>query len=123
MGFFGRLLGRKSSADDHGDESDGDQQAVLVHLDGTGLPAHVYQECDLETIEERLIEVIDREGLGDFDGDEIGPSETTLYMYGPDAEKLFAGIEGVLRASPLCNGARVEIRRGGPGAESRELRL
>src|SRR5262249_3937613 len=23
------------------------QQAVLVHLDGTGLPDHIYQECDL----------------------------------------------------------------------------
>jgi hypothetical protein len=123
MGFLGRLFGRKASAGDHRDESGDDQQAVLVHLDGTGLPDHVYQECDLETIEERLTEVIDREGLGEFDGNEIGPSETTLYMYGPDAEKLFAGIEQLLRAYPLCKGARVEIRRGGPDAESREVRL
>jgi hypothetical protein len=44
-------------------------------------------------------------------------------MYGPDAEKLFAAIEAVLRGYPLCQRARVEIRRGGPGAKSREIRL
>jgi len=99
------------------------QQAVLVHLDGTGLPDHIYQECDLATIEDQLIEVIARNKLGEFDGNEVGPSETTLFMYGPDAERLFAGIEPILRGYPLCQGARVEIRHGGPGAQTREVRL
>ncbi len=66
---------------------------------------------------------IDRENLAEFDGNEIGPTETTLYMYAPDAEKLFATIEAVLRGYPLCQNARVLIRRGGPGAKSREVRL
>ena len=51
---------------------------------------------------------------------EIGPAETTLFMYGPDAERLFAGVEQTLRNYPLCQGARVVIRRGGPGSEERE---
>lgn len=99
------------------------QQAVLVHLDGTGLPEHIYEQYDLATIEDRLIEVIERERLGEFDGNEIGPVEATLYMYGPDAERLFAGIESILREYPLCQGARVEIRCGGPGAPLREVCL
>ena len=98
-------------------------QAVLVHLDGSGLPDRIYHEYDLATIEDRLIEVLEREGLGEFDGDEVGPGQTTLFMYGPDAERLFDGIEETLRGYPLCQGARVEIRRGGPGAQQRELRL
>ena len=53
----------------------------------------------------------------------LGPTETTLFMYGPDAERLFAGVEATLRAYPLCRGARVVIRRGGPGAATREVRL
>jgi hypothetical protein len=44
-------------------------------------------------------------------------------MHGPDAEKLFAAIEPVLRGYPLCQHARVVIRRGGPEAPSREVRL
>ncbi len=77
----------------------------------------------MATIEDRLTAVIERDGLGEFDGNEIEPGETTLFMYGPDAERLFAGIEQTLRGYPLCQGARVEIRRGGPGAEQGQIRL
>lgn len=121
VSMFGRLFGKKSEPASPAQRSP--QQAVLVHLDGTGLPEHVYQDCDLATIEDRLIEVIERERLGEFDGNEMGATEATLYMYGPDAERLFAGIESTLRAYPLCQGARVVIRRGAPGAEQREIRL
>lgn len=117
MSIFKRIFG-KTPLDQAQSE-----QAVLVHLDGTGLPDHIYQECDLVTIEDKLIEVLERERLGEFDGDEVGPGQTTLFMYGPDAERLFDGIEETLRGYPLCQGARVEIRRGGPGAPQRELRL
>lgn len=121
MGIFGRLFGKKDRG--KSPQPSKPQQAVLVHLDGTGLSDSVYQECDTATIEDRLIEVIERGGLGEFDGSETGPTETTLFMYGPDAERLFAGIEQTLRAYPLCQGARVVIRRGGPGAGEREIQL
>src|ERR1700721_1938462 len=39
-------------------------QAVLVQLDGVSLPATVYEQCDLATIEDQLVEVIARERLG-----------------------------------------------------------
>lgn len=99
------------------------EQAVIVHLDCKGPPDHIYEQYDLATIEDRLIKVIKHAQLGEFDGNEMAPDEATLYMYGPDAEKLFAGIESTLREYPLCQGARVEIRRGGPGASMREVRL
>ena len=99
------------------------EQAVIVHLDCTGLPDHVYEQYDLATIEDRLIKVIKQSQLGEFDGNEVGPDEATLYMYGPDAERLFACIESTLREYPLCQGARVEIRRGAPGAPLREVHL
>lgn len=96
---------------------------MLVLLEGTGSPEKVYQQNDLALIADQLKQVIDREGLGQFGGNEFGPTETTLFMFGPDAERLFAGIEPTLRASPVCHGARVLIRRGGPGAEQREVIL
>ena len=98
-------------------------QTVLVHLDGQTLPAEVYRDHDLLTLEGQLSDAIEAQGLGEFDGNEIGDPGATLFMYGPDAERLFAGIEAILRAYPLCKNARVVIRRGGPGAEEREVLL
>ncbi len=112
MSILGSLFGKKK-----------DEQAVLVYLDGTGLPDEVYRDCDLMTIEDKLTEIIERRKLGVFDGNEVGPKETTLFMYGPDAERLFSGIEQTLRDYPLCKGARVVIRQGKPGAAQRELKL
>jgi hypothetical protein len=100
-----------------------DQQAVLIHLDGTSLPDAVYEQCDLAALENDLIAAIEKEHLGEFDGNEMGPAETMLYLYGPDANRLFKGIEPLLLASPLCQNARVVIRTGGPGAPSTEVRL
>jgi hypothetical protein len=96
---------------------------VLVHLDSVGLSPQIYADYDLATIEDRLIAVIEKQELGEFDGNEIGPGSTTLYMYGANAERLYAGIEATLRAYPLCQGARVIIRCGGPGAPQREVNL
>lgn len=119
MGFFSRLFRGEPEPPKQSDN----QECVLVHLDATSLPDDVYEECDVMTLSDRLQETIERHGLGEYDGDERGPTETTLFMYGPDAERLFAGIESVLRAYPLCQNARVIVRRGRPGAPERELRL
>ena len=94
----------------------------MVHLDGTSLPHEVYQQCDVMTLSAQLGEALERQGLGEYDGDEQGPTETTLFMYGSDADQLFRGIEAVLRAYPLCSNARVVIRHGLPGAPEREVR-
>ena len=119
MGLFSRLFRR----DPRPAERPDDRECVLVHLDGTSLPDEVYQQCDLMTLSGQLGEALEQQGLGEYDGDEQGPAETTLLMYGSDAERLFGGIEAVLRAYPLCQNARVVIRRGPPGAPEREVRL
>jgi hypothetical protein len=54
----------------------------------------------LFTLEERLIEAIGAARAGEFDGNEFGPGEVTLYAYGPDADRLYAAMEPVLRAFP-----------------------
>ena len=134
MGFFGRLFGRpdRRPASPRAGRAPRPrapsaprppQQAVLVHLDGAGLPDAVYETCDTSTLGDRLREVVQRDSLGEYDGDETGPTETTLFLYGPDAERLFTGIEPTLRAYPLCQHARVVIRHGPPGAPEREVRL
>ena len=81
------------------------------------------KQYDLATIEDRIVAALEGKTLGEFDGNEIGSGGTTLYLYGPDAEQLFALIEPLLAAYPLCQNARVTIRKGGPGAPQREVLL
>lgn len=70
-----------------------------------------------ETKEEQAV------GVGVFDGNETGSGETCLFLYGADTEALFNVIKPVLQRYPLCQGARVIIRKGKPGATERELTL
>jgi hypothetical protein len=95
------------------------QEAVLVSLTAS------YSPLMLATLEAMLSAAIKRLGVGEFDGDEVAlQSEgVTLYMYGPDAEALFAAIKEILRSSPLCRGARIILRNGGPGTLQREVSI
>jgi hypothetical protein len=114
MGLFDAFRRKKSAAP---------EQAVIVRLRGSSLPAEVYEKYDVSTLEDQLRDAIEQKGLGEFDGNEFGAEETVLYMYGPDAERLFAGIESVLRAYPLCKEGVAVIRRGPPGSPQREVNL
>jgi hypothetical protein len=104
------------------DESE-NEQAVIVWFDGERFLDEAYGDCGLDSLEDKLSEALTEKRLGEFDGNEIGSGVVTLFMYGASAEKMFSAIEGVLRQCPLCKGARVIIRCGGPGAEEREVRL
>jgi hypothetical protein len=105
--------------------STGGDQAVLIHFDPANAPDGKLTPKGLADLEDKLIAEIDRLGLGEFDGNEFAVDGTsaTFYIYGPDADRLFAGIEPTLRSDPRCRNARVEIRRGVPGAPVREVRI
>ena len=114
MGFLSRLFGRPAAQQVQ-------DQAVLIYLDGQGLPDEVYADCDLMTLEDKLEQALRSGNLGVVDGNEVGPGEVTIFLYGADAEAMVRGIEPVLREYPLCRGARVVVRRGSPGSEQREF--
>jgi hypothetical protein len=100
-------------------------QAVIVELNMAGAPAAGFSPEDLSPLEDDLAAVLQESELGEFDGNEIAVDGTsaTLYMYGPDADRLFERVEPTLRGSPLCRGAEVLIRKGGIDAPSREILL
>jgi hypothetical protein len=119
MSILGKLLGGSEKKK----EVSVPEQVVVVHLPGSGLPDEVYEKYDVSTLQDQLREAIKKHNLGEFGGNENGPEETLLFMYGPDAEALFAGVEPVLKTYPLCRGGRAVIRRGPPGAPEREVRF
>lgn len=112
MGILSKLFGSRTPPP---------EQAVLVRLDAVGLSAAVYEEYDLASLEDQLEEALGGGSLGSVDGHAVGEGEAVLYLYGLDAEKLFAAIEPVLSQYPLCQNARVAIRQGPPGASEREV--
>ena len=83
MGFLDKLRKKKPPTP---------QECVLIHLDGVNLADHVYQESDLSTLEDLLIEAINNENAGELDGNETGPETTTIFTYGTDADRLFAAM-------------------------------
>jgi len=96
-------------------------QAVLIYLNGTDLEDSVYEAYDLDGLEKAIVAALGP--TGEWDGNETGPIETTVFLYGADAERMFARIEPVIHDYPLCKKARIVIRKGGPGAIQREVRL
>jgi hypothetical protein len=66
----------------------------------------------LATLEDRLIQAIGHAKAGEFDGNQFGPNEVTLFAYGPDADRLYAAMEPILRSFP-ARPAQVLVRYGG----------
>jgi hypothetical protein len=86
-------------------------QAVLVYI-----PSAVAFDLAFDEIEDPLIEAIREAAAGEFDGNEIGPAGTTLYMYGPSADVIFEVVVPILRDAGVPSVASVTRRYGGPGS-------
>lgn len=101
------------------------EHAVLVHIRLSNAGFGTKEEVDgIHALSDRLEAKILEAGAGEFDGDEFGQGECTLYMYGPNADVLFAAVERELRASPFSRGGWV-IKRYGPAQDStaKEVRI
>jgi hypothetical protein len=68
----------------------------------------------LYDLEEQLEAAITSAGVGEFDGNEIAVdlSDGSLYMYGPDADALFAVVRPLLAGADCLRGTRVRLRYG-----------
>jgi hypothetical protein len=121
MGFFKRVLG----GDKEPERTPPPEQAVIVSLLLSNAAFGQAEERDaIHALTDRLDAAIREAGAGEFDGDEFGDGTCTLYMYGPDADSLFAAVEPLLRGSTLAKGGHA-IKRYGPASDrqSREVRV
>jgi hypothetical protein len=98
----------------------GTEQCLAVYLDGISLPAHVYAELDFDQV---VNEIGAAAGPDSYRGFWQGPEETGLFLFGPDADALFARVEPVLRRLPIGQNARIVIRHGKQSLDPRELRM
>jgi hypothetical protein len=106
MGLLKRLFGKGEKAQPRAPE-----HAVLVRF--------AYGSTDLSrlfALEEQLERAIAAAAVGEYDGNEVATdgSDARLYMYGPDADALFAAVRPALEAAPFMRGAQVTLRYGPP---------
>ncbi len=92
-------------------------QAVIVNIPLRGGGGAFDLVGDLG---DRLHEHLKRSAVGEFDGNLIGEDLGVLYLYGPDADRLWQEIEPLVRDATLPGGTYVLKRAGPPGdAETR----
>ena len=85
--------------------------AVIVHFR--------YGSTDLTRIfqlEKQLEDAIEESGAGEYDGNEVAVdgSDGDLYMYGPDADRLFEAVRPILESTDFMQGAKATLRFGPP---------
>jgi hypothetical protein len=110
MGFFQKLFGKPSG---ERQASEPEQHAVLLHLRLAGVWPAEGEAARFHELQDRLMEAIDRAGVGELDGDEFGEGECVVYMYGPNADRLWAAFAPVLKGEPLARGGFAVLRYGG----------
>jgi hypothetical protein len=100
-------------------------QAVLVYLKLSDDRFGTSEERDqIRELSDQLEKAIQDHGVGEFDGDEFGEGQCTLFMYGPDADALFETIEPMLRDSSLtANGHAVRRYGDANDHNSKETRI
>lgn len=120
MGLFDRLFGRNAPEDTATAGNRAPRHAVVVEFE--------YGSTDLSrlfALERRLEEALAAAGAGELDGNAIAAdgSDGSLYMYGPDADALFAAVRPVLEATDFTSRARVTLQYGPPGQGARTVNV
>ena len=115
VGWLGALVG--ASALGAAPEQKAPEHAVIVHF--------TYGTTNLEPLfelERKLEHAISEARAGEYDGNEVAVdgSDGYLYMYGPDADRLFEVIRPILEKSSFMRGAEVRKRYGPPQDGVRE---
>lgn len=101
------------------------EHAVIVHLKlRNGSFGATEERKTIHSLCDEIAKAIEENDVGEFDGDEFGEGTCTLYMYGPDADALFAVTEPLLRASTASPGGHAIKRSGEAGDPSaKEVRV
>ena len=75
-------------------------------------------------LEDALGDAISTATAGEFDGNDVGQGECILYMYGPDADALFAAIQPVITTHrEMLSRGHALLRYGPPEDGVREVTI
>ncbi len=99
----------------------GGQQAVIVEIPLSDASHGSEDEREgIHRIADRLAAAVDRDEVGEYDGDEFGAGVCRLFFHGPDCDALASTVQRVLQEEAMASLATVVKRSDPPG--SREAR-
>lgn len=81
-------------------------EGMAVYLNGTELPAEVYETSDVNFVIQQMDTLM--EGIGGLYSWWEGPEDTALYFYGESYEKMLEAVSGFLVEYPLCQKCQVK---------------
>jgi len=94
--------------EDEQDELPAGEQDLLVVLRLSNRQMGTLRERqEIEAFADQLEAAVLEAGVGEYDGDEIGGGECTLFFCGPDADRLQATLQPLLKRSALCRGGHL----------------
>lgn len=117
MGILSKIFGSKAPA---AEAAPAPEHCLIVEFNYASTdPTPVFRVGD------QLSSALAAARAGEFDGNELAAdgSSGSLYLYGPDADRLLAVARPVLLQHPFLHGARLRLRYGPPGPDVRRLEL
>jgi hypothetical protein len=100
----------------------GPEQALLLHL---RLPESQAgdETPTIIALEEAIENALRESRAGEFEGHDLRDGVWTLYLYGPDAERIFESVAEVVRGARLDPSSHAILRFGGRGAREERVAL
>ena len=100
------------------------EHAVIIHLKLSNDEFGTDDERDsIHLLSDEIEKAINDKEIGEFDGDEFGGGECTLYTYGKNADDLYSSFEKILKKSPLSKGGYVIKRYGESDEDCKEEKI
>ena len=100
------------------------EQAVLVFMRlSDGGMGNTEDFKQLSALEDKLGNKLRDLNLGEDDGNEVGDGFFEIFLYGPDADKIFDAIKPLIQTLPPRQGSYAIKRYGAPGAKQAKVEL
>lgn len=100
------------------------EEALIIHLHLRDGPMASPEERDkIFALEDKVIKAIEESGAGEYDGNEIGEGEFTMYIYGPSTQQLWNVVSPCIGAFVTNPGSYLIMRHGGLGAKEDRVPL
>jgi hypothetical protein len=95
-----------------------EEQALIITIPlHSGKTGNADELKRLYALEDQLIVAMKESGAGEYDGNEIGEGVFTIYIYGPNADRLFAVVRPILKKFRPPTGSYLIKRYGKPGSK------
>lgn len=111
--------------------ADENEHALIIEIPRSSLSEADRVVADMASLEAELAGALN--GLGIVDGHDfglmLGPDAgsgltgASVYIYGPNADDMFAAVEPVLATNALGADSTVRLRAGKPGTEERRVKI